>query len=273
MLGSIISAISGLAGGIFGQNKQEKMAEKNIQLQKDFAQQGIRWKVEDAKAAGIHPIYALGAPTTSFSPVSVGDSLGPGIRQAGQDIGRAINSTSSPSQRMEATATTMAALQVENQGLQNEMLKSQIARMRQNQNPPLPDADQRYGIPGQGATAQPSAISEKTERSGWDPSNPSTESHAIADTGWARSTDGTWALIPGKDVKNRIEDMSWYETQHWIRNTGDALLDSFTARGTKGPFPPPPGEKWIFNPITGKAWLTPIDGAGKWANQRMRKDW
>lgn len=273
MLGSLIGAAGSLLGGLLGQSKQDKMAAANIAAQREFAQKGIRWKVADAQAAGIHPIYALGAPTHSFSPVSIGDSLGPGIRAAGQDIGRAINSTSSPGQRMSAEMTAFNALQLEKGGLENELLRTQIARMKQNQNPPLPEPGQAYGIPGQGATAQPGTVQEKTERSGWNPSDPSTESHAIPDIGWARSGDGTWALAPSKDMKQRIEDMNFYEFQHFVRNMGSQFLDNFSVAGSKGPFPPPPGERWIFNPVTGKAWLVPIYGAGKWSNQRMRKDW
>lgn len=269
MLGNLISAGASLLGGLFGQ----KQADKQAEMQKQFAQQGIRWKVADAKAAGIHPIYALGAPTHSFSPVSIGDSLGQGIRAAGQDIGRAINSTSSPGQRMSAEVQAAAALNLERGGLENELLRTQIARLKQTANPPLPEPDQRYGIPGQGPTAQPGAVQEKTERSGWNPADPSTESHAIPDIGWARSSEGTWALAPSKDMKQRIEDMNFYELQHFIRNMGTQFLDNFSVAGSKGPFPPPPGEKWIFNPVTGKAWLVPIHGAGKWSNQRMRKDW
>jgi len=44
------------------------MHNQNIQLQKDFAQHGIRWRVEDAKAAGIHPLAAVGAAGASYSP-------------------------------------------------------------------------------------------------------------------------------------------------------------------------------------------------------------
>lgn len=39
----------------------------NNQLQYDFAQKGIQWRVNDAKKAGIHPLAALGANTNSPS--------------------------------------------------------------------------------------------------------------------------------------------------------------------------------------------------------------
>lgn len=40
---------------------------QNNATQREFAQNGIQWKVEDAKKAGIHPLYALGASTASPS--------------------------------------------------------------------------------------------------------------------------------------------------------------------------------------------------------------
>ena len=92
MLGSIISGIGSVIGGIFGQNSQEDQIQAQIDAQKQFAQNGIRWRVEDATKAGIHPLYALGANTTSFSPIGVGGNpLGEGIAAASQDIGRAIS--------------------------------------------------------------------------------------------------------------------------------------------------------------------------------------
>lgn len=48
-------------GGIFDSISDSKTAKENIKLQKQFAQTGIQWKVADAKKAGIHPVYALGA--------------------------------------------------------------------------------------------------------------------------------------------------------------------------------------------------------------------
>lgn len=73
MLGSLISA--GL--GLFNANKQEK-------LQKQFAQNSISWKAADAERAGISKVFAMGAPTHSYSPVSVGglDNLGGAIDTA-----------------------------------------------------------------------------------------------------------------------------------------------------------------------------------------------
>lgn len=58
---------------IHSQLSRESLAETkraniaNEKLQREFAQQGIQWKVQDAKHAGIHPLAALGAVTPSPS--------------------------------------------------------------------------------------------------------------------------------------------------------------------------------------------------------------
>lgn len=67
-LGSVVSAVGSIAGGILGANSAQNVAGMNYEAQKEFAQNGIRWKVEDAKRAGIHPLYALGASTQGYSP-------------------------------------------------------------------------------------------------------------------------------------------------------------------------------------------------------------
>ena len=51
MLGEILGAVGGIANAITGNNA----AKKNIALQKAFAQNGIQWKVEDAKKAARNP--------------------------------------------------------------------------------------------------------------------------------------------------------------------------------------------------------------------------
>lgn len=47
---------------------QVEMNEANLAAQKEFAQHGIRWKVEDAKQAGLHPLFGAGLTGASFSP-------------------------------------------------------------------------------------------------------------------------------------------------------------------------------------------------------------
>ena len=67
-LGSIVSGVGSIVGGLIGANNAQSVAGMNYEAQKEFAQNGIRWRVEDAKRAGIHPLYALGASTQGYSP-------------------------------------------------------------------------------------------------------------------------------------------------------------------------------------------------------------
>jgi len=149
MIPALIGAGASLLGGLINRSSQNEAnqvnataAANNIALQKEFAQSGIQWKVEDAKRAGIHPLYALGANTASFSPVSVGHSadtsLGSAMASAGQDISRSLNATRTQPERDAAFTKTVQDLSITKMGLENELLGSQIAKMRASINPPMP---------------------------------------------------------------------------------------------------------------------------------------
>lgn len=91
-------------------DRAEAMNERNIALQREFAQNGIRWRVEDAKAAGLHPLAALGASGASFSPVTqVGDTYFPGrdIAEMGQNIGRAMDAGMTEEEKIRARLQTL----------------------------------------------------------------------------------------------------------------------------------------------------------------------
>lgn len=91
--GALIGAGGNLLGGLMGSSD----AAKNRAMQKEFAKNGIRWRVEDAKAAGLHPLYALGANLPSYSPVQ---SEAPAqLAEMGQNIGRAVQATQTAKER------------------------------------------------------------------------------------------------------------------------------------------------------------------------------
>lgn len=123
---------------------QLAIANQNIANQKEFAQQGVRWKVADAQAAGLHPLAALGAQTTSYAPVSIGSLSEPktDFGGMGQDLGRAITAGSSQPERSDrmgqAIARTAQVFSLEKMNLENELLKSSIAKERATTPPPFP---------------------------------------------------------------------------------------------------------------------------------------
>lgn len=131
-IAAAIGAGASLLGGLIGRKSTQDANKQNIALQKQFAQEGIQWKVEDARKAGIHPLYALGAQTASFAPNVVGDtSLPTALTNMGQDISRAVDVTRTSGDRVDAYEKTVRALQLTRLGLENDLLASQIAKVNQ----------------------------------------------------------------------------------------------------------------------------------------------
>lgn len=156
--GSVLSGIGSVAGAFLGYKGAKaanaanlSIAERNFALQREFAQHGIRWKVADAKAAGIHPLAALGANVSSPGVVGVNlqnrySGLGSDLADAGQNIGRAIDAVRNDTERYEAK---VRELNLENMELQNESIRTDIHRAN---NPPMPVySNEHDGVYGVGA--------------------------------------------------------------------------------------------------------------------------
>lgn len=234
---------------------------KNIALQREFAQHGIQWRVQDALAAGVHPMAALGGSGATFSPaahvqggsinapqisgggggvsanITADSSMGNALSNMGQDISRALSATQNAADRADSYTAASQVLTLDNQRLQNELLKSQIARLRQTPNPPMP-VNQRFGLDGQGQTAVKTKEGEITGR---DPRQPQSEAHSIPDVGYAQTKTG-YAPVPSKDVKERIEDNFIQEVMWAFRNN---VLPSFGFNKS----PPNFNDRWYFNPL------------------------
>lgn len=88
MLGDLIGGIGSLIGG----NKQAKAVKAENDRQYDLARNTIKYRKQDAENAGIHPLYALGAPTMSSASHVGGDG---GISEASARVGDGINKMSS----------------------------------------------------------------------------------------------------------------------------------------------------------------------------------
>lgn len=149
-------------GNMGSNNANKAMAEQNLNFQRDAARNGIKWKVEDAREAGIAPLAALGAQTFNPTPVSLNStwdsSVGTGIAKAGADISSSLTKTRTPQQKMDAFTKTTQDLQLTRMGLENELLASQIRKnMPTGISPPGPNANPRTLVDGQTATSITSA--------------------------------------------------------------------------------------------------------------------
>lgn len=151
----LISAGSNLLGGLIGQAESKKMFKRQLQAQRQFAQQGIRWKVADARAAGISPLVALGASTTSPSFGNLGTPLGDAVGRAGESVGRSISDAqlqrlqASQAERQLANQEMVASSEADRNFAEADFIRqqaadSQVARIRNRQvaDPGVPDPTQ-----------------------------------------------------------------------------------------------------------------------------------
>lgn len=152
------SKVGEYAGAVFNSSKPGKQRKKEYERQKEFAQNALSWRVADAERAGLHPLAALGMPVSSYAPQSVGGEVPGQFADMGADITRAATALADPISKLGAQAE---ALSLENMGLQNDLLRSQIAKMNQPGSPAgIVDPFGQGGVagvsnPGKNAALQP----------------------------------------------------------------------------------------------------------------------
>lgn len=198
MLDFLASAASGVLnwfGGERNRDTQMQIANNNIALQREFAQNGLSWKIADAMRNKdlVHPAYSLGASTTSFSPVSVGGDMGGGLSDIGQDVSRAIMATKPNEDRDMAKA--LSALQLERGGLENELLRTQIRNLNAQVGPGMPTRRSSAVVPGQGDSAPPPVPEHTGLRIGDGstmPTDPTVSDAQKFEDRYGESSDFTW---------------------------------------------------------------------------------
>lgn len=247
-LGSIVSAVGSIAGGILKGNSAQNVAGMNYEAQKEFAQNGIRWKVEDAKRAGIHPLYALGASTQGYSP-SGGYTGDYGISDAaahfGQGYERAQQAKMTKEERdkqdVRDAIQDMAALEDLNQkrrmnDAQIRLANSEIFRnfalstnaLRQTGLPPAMPGGLGGVIAGQGnsyATGQttPEISSVVTSEKG----TPSVQAGSPPDVRFYRTLSGGRAPLPTEDAGDAMDAALGAGLQWSFRNNLVPWLANF----------------------------------------------
>lgn len=252
----LIGGASTLIGGLLNRdqnreaNYQNQVAgDKNAALQKEFAQQGIQWKVEDAKKAGIHPLAALGASTHQFAPSYVGGqadtSMGDTIASMGQNISRGVLASAEKKDRILITA--MNEERLKHAKLQNQILESQLSSIQNPvpQSAGLPSPMDPYGgIPGQASTK--SVVTKPAEVTASREGVPGMQAGAVSDFGFVRTAEGNLSIVPAKDVKERIEDQILPEAEHALRRL--RLVPYGPPPPSPKEFPLPPGyDHWKWN--------------------------
>lgn len=222
--GGLVGAVGNLIGGKKAADNSKAAANMNINAQKEFAQNGIRWKVEDAKNAGIHPLYALGASTNSFSPVSgyAGDyGISDAANTFGQGVDRAIRAkmTERERQDLQARQEMQEVFQLADMNMRKEesdarilMYKSEALRnyaasqqvLKKTGLPPaLPSVGTSNLIPGQGNS----------------PREEGTVSTGETKYQFMQQPNGSYSLHPGNDWSQLYEDKGFILEQYPIVST------------------------------------------------------
>jgi len=242
--GALIGGGSMLLGGYLADKSADSAAKKNAAAQERFAKHGIQWKVADAKKAGVSPEYALGAPTTSFSPTYTGGQQGNMIADAGQNVARAALAVGTKEDRQLTSALQSETLR--GMKLDNDIKQTQFSSVNRPGNPAFPSARGNM-IEGQGNSPVKDVVLERT---GMSRSTPHSEGGSIPSVGWAQTADGGLRPIPSQDIKNRIEDQFVPESMWAAQNL---VAPNFG----KGPKPPsdalPKGKHWRWS-VSRQAW-------------------
>jgi len=267
-LGSVaFGPIGGIVGGVadagtelyqYQDQKEVQEDQMNVQreqmaMQKEFAQSGIRWKVEDARKAGLHPLAAMGAQTTPYQPVFADTSLSDtgmsgDFAGLGQDITRAIHATRTDKER----AAKMAELELTHSELENDLLRAQIAKLSASQvGAPMagniPDSNIPPHLGKKGLVKVVPLEVNPTE-----PGRIGKEVGALNDYTFTRTADGVMVPVPSDATKQRIEDSIIPETLWSIRNN---LLPNF------GYGPPKPPREYLPK------------GANDWVWSKLHQGW
>lgn len=273
---AIIAAVGSIAGGLLGAGAARSgdksaaaQAALDRQFQQDMARNQIQWRVEDAKKAGIHPLYALGPTGMQYSPPAIvgGGSEAPYLAQMGQDVGRAISAGMSERERDRAAAAAVAAQamerqrqdvlykqQVEHNELNNVLLAERIAQMRSPGTPPGMPEVRNVG------TGTVSVLPSRTTSPS--PATLGREAGSIRDYGFANNDDGGLVVVPSWDIHERIEDNFLQQWSWAIRNQVAPLLSGVT-RPSYDEFPLPAGQQWEWD-FTRQAFYPQSIATGRW---------
>lgn len=131
-LGSLASGVMSMFGSNQTAQAQEQIAAQNIAEQQRYAQNRIQWTVADAKAAGINPLAALGNATQSFSNVVGAENAGGGLKDMGQNVGRALAALSSKDEEADRLNNDLTRAKIANVNADTVRQAAEASRLATN---------------------------------------------------------------------------------------------------------------------------------------------
>lgn len=135
-IGAGVGAVTDIVTGQLDAAQNRQAQRMSADLQREFAQHGIEWRVEDAKRAGLHPLAALGmAPASGFT-IPIGSNAFEG---AGQNISRAISAAGTHDDReLERAQLELLKAQTNKTSTEAMLASAQLGKMGQEANQSVP---------------------------------------------------------------------------------------------------------------------------------------
>lgn len=297
-VGQFLGGLGGLfGGGGSGSKKAKELFAYQVREQERMMKNQLQWRVEDARAAGVHPLAAIGANISSPSVppiVAGGDSgsgrnIGSALSDMGQGVDRALGAVMNDDERYTAS---LRALQLERGEMENAVLRFKLNQLQSS--PPFPSLDVGEEYMPVGVVSDPARYSsgrvdvvplsnepalQATGRVSVQPAEvittvpgmPGNQAGRNPDVQWYQDNEGNWFNNPSEKFK--ADDLGSAGAIQWFNR--NRLLPGlpYAAQnpGNSGviprpPAPPPKGAVgWFLNPLTGrytpaygdKAWLHP----------------
>lgn len=240
-VGSIAGGVLGLVGSAQSQKSAAALNQMNYEHQKEFAQNGIRWRVADAKAAGIHPLAALGTNTASYTPSGTIGSTSDysWLSDAGQGIGRAVEAGLSRKERadmqakreqaadldMQTKQAQLEGVQLDNQARKLDMVRqmaqdAERSYIHQQLGPNFPGSPTL--IDGQGDSARDTYPTGRTKEKpsevvSSNPGDSSTQAGTPPDSRIYSTPTGR-AVLLNEDAGDSVEASPFAGYQWFVRN-------------------------------------------------------
>lgn len=243
-VGKVVGGIKGIVnafGGLFGGGGKNK--------QKEFAQEGIRWRVKDAQLAGIHPLYALGASLPTYSPEYPTGDLGGALGDMGQNVERAA--------RQGMTEDERQLLDLQKRKLEAEIMRTNaeagyaISRTQALNQPAAVQPAVPAAAAGAGGVVGPGSVKVLPSE---------VKAHAVGDPSSQAGVPSMWQW---RQTRLGPVKLPTQESGEIIENTfgplapvavGGMLAGEAVQRIVAGPeqkpgLKLPPGYEWVWHPV------------------------
>lgn len=254
----------------------QRFHEENLAAQEAAARNAIQWRVADARAAGLHPLYAMGNPGISVGPSGAFAAAPPQLTAPatsgnveamtglGQNIGRAAHAMMTKNERIrlmkhqaaEAAeerdwARAERRVNLERGMLQNNALRAEIMLAKQQLNPPAPPVGRVREFDGPNPRLQP----RPSEPIVGDLEVPALQPGARTSFQYEIQPGGGLRLTPSEEARRNMEDapvqaLNWYFS--------NSILPLFSAERRRAQVPQlndhplPPGMEWRYDWFAGE---------------------